>query len=312
MHLFDREVTLEERPILEKYLHSYRYRTSGLSFTSLYMWREANRISWQIFGDYALAAAFSNLENDDDPFMFPPLTGNGGYEKKGLRNAIMDAKDIFLSKGLPFSIRLLPEHMVKVVEEACPGEFTFLEDRPNFDYIYLAKDLALLAGRKYRSKRNHLNFFRENYEYEYISFSSDMAEDAMLFIREFNKRKKESGLSAYELELLHLEELAMEDAFRNIERVGYMSGVIKIGGKIEALCIAGRLDEDTITIHVEKANVAYRGAYQAINNEFSSRSANIVKYINREEDMGLPGLREAKLSYRPVLMLKKYIAAPVI
>ncbi len=311
MHLFNREVTLEERLILEKYLHSYRYFTSGLSFTSLYMWRDANRISWQIFGDYVLAAAFSNLENDDDPFMFPPLTGNGSYVGKGLGNAIKEAKNIFLSKGLPFSIRLLPEHMIGVIEEACPGEFTFLKDRPNYDYIYLAEDLALLPGRKYRSKRNHLNFFHANYEYEYLPFSSDMAEDALVFIKEFNERKRRTGLSEYELSLLHLEELAMEDAFRNIEKVGYMAAAIKIGGRIEALCIAGRLDEDTITIHVEKANVAYRGAYQAINNEFSKRAAPVVKYINREEDMDLPGLREAKLSYRPILLLEKYIALPV-
>lgn len=308
--MFEKEITLEERPVLEEYLQGYEYRTSGLSFTSLFMWRNANRISWQVLGGYACAAGFSHLENEQDPFLFPPLTKTGAYEAAELRKTILEARRIFESRGLPFCIRLLPEHMIPVIEEACPGEFLFLEDRPNHDYIYRARDLADLPGRKYSSKRNHLNFFRENYEYEYVPITSEMAEDAMVFIREFNCRKCLANLSEYEMELLRLEELAMEETFHSIDKVGYLAGAIRIDGKIEALSLGGYLGKDTVTVHVEKANVAYRGAYQAINNEFSRSVADRVTYINREEDMDLPGLRIAKLSYRPAEILKKYITAP--
>ena len=121
----------------------------------------------------------------------------------------------------------------------------------------------------------------------------------MQFIREFNERKQ---VPEYEMGLLRLEERAMEDVFRNLESVGYLSGAVLIDGKIEALSIGGKINRNTVTVHVEKANTNYRGLYQLINNEFCKHvAASIpnVKYINREEDMGLPGLRKAKLSYKP-------------
>ena len=99
----------------------------------------------------------------------------------------------------------------------------------------------------------------------------------------------------------------MEDVFRNLEKVGYSAGAILIDGKIEAIAIGGQLGRNTITEHVEKANVNYRGLYQAINNEFCRNVASKAKYINREEDMGIPNLRKAKLSYKPVKLLEKYI-----
>jgi len=107
--------------------------------------------------------------------------------------------------------------------------------------------------------------------------------------------------------LLEYEERAMRDVFLNLDKVGYLSGVIRIGGKIEAISIGGKLGTKTVTVHVEKANTEYRGLYQAINNEFCKAMAKGVKRINREEDMGIPGLRKAKLSYNPVKFVEKYI-----
>ena len=109
--------------------------------------------------------------------------------------------------------------------------------------------------------------------------------------------------------MLKMEEEAMRDVFENIEAVGYSAGAIRIDGKIEALAVGGQLGGNTITEHVEKANVNYRGLYQAINNEFCKHVASRAKYINREEDMGIPNLRKAKLSYRPCKLLEKYIAS---
>jgi hypothetical protein len=104
-----------------------------------------------------------------------------------------------------------------------------------------------------------------------------------------------------------MEEEAMEDVFKNIEKVGYSAGAIIIDNKIEAIAIGGQLGKNTITEHVEKANINFRGLYQAINNEFCTNIASRVKYINREEDMGIANLRKAKLSYKPYKLLEKYI-----
>jgi hypothetical protein len=306
MFIFDNQITVGSRAVLEEYLNSFEYKTSGLSFTSLYMWRNINFFSWQIIGDYLCISGLSHLELDKKrAFLFPPLTKTGYYEPSQLRKTILEAKKIFEESGQEFNIRLLPFHMIEIIEAAFPGEFRFIEDRPNYDYVYLTKDLIELAGRKYHAKKNHLNYFKENYNYKYVELSSSMAEDAMKFIREFNLRKQ---LPEHEMDLLRMEEIAMEDVFYNLERVGYLTGAIILDGAIQALSIGGPLGRNTVTVHVEKANVAYRGAYQAINNEFCKHMASHVKYINREEDMGIPGLRKAKLSYKPVKLIENHIA----
>ena len=306
MFMFENQITIGSRAVLEEYLNSFEYKTSGLSFTSLYMWRNINFFSWQIIGDYLCIAGLSHLELEKkEAFLFPPLTKTGQYEPAKLRETILTARKIFEESGQRFNIRLLPLHMIEIIEAAFPGELRFIEDRPNYDYVYLTRDLIQLAGRQYHSKKNHLNYFRENYSYEYKSLTSSMAEEAMTFIREFNLRKQ---LPDHEMDLLRMEEIAMEDVFYNLERVGYLTGALIIDGRLQALSIGGALGRKTVTVHAEKANIEYRGAYQAINNEFCRHMASHVKYINREEDMGIPGLRKAKLSYKPIKLIENHIA----
>lgn len=306
MYIFENKINLKNREILDEYLNGYEYKHSGLSFSSLYMWRDINHFSWDIIGDYMCITGVSYLEPEEGgalPFLFPPLTKTGTYEKESLRRTIMKCREIFEEQGYHFNLRLVPMHMMEIIKEACP-ELVFKDDRPNYEYIYLTQDLIDLKGRAYHSKKNHLNYFKKNYEYEYVEMTSDMADDAMRFIAEFNERKE---VSAHEMELLKMEERAMDDVFRNIERAGYNAGAILIDGKIEALAIGGQLGRNTITEHVEKANVNYRGLYQAINNEFCRHIALKAKYLNREEDMGIPNLRKAKLSLKPVKLLEVYI-----
>lgn len=306
MYIFDNKISIDNREKLEEYFNGYEYKTSGLSFSAQYMWRDINMFSWDIIGDYMCITGISHLELEDGiilPFMFPPLTRTGKYEKESLRETIYKSKEIFEKAGQPFSLRLVPSHMTDIIKEACP-EIEFKDDRPNYDYIYSVQNLIDLKGRAYHGKKNHLNYFKKNYEYEYVELTSDMADDAMKFISDFNARKE---IPANEMETLKMEEEAMKDVLNNLEKAGYTGGAILIDGNIEALAIGGQLGSQTVTEHVEKANVKYRGLYPAINNEFCKHIAPKAKYINREEDMGIPNLRKAKLSYHPVELLEKYI-----
>ncbi len=306
MYLLENRITTESRELIEKYLNGFEYKTSGLSFGGQYMWREINQFSWDMIGDYMCICGISHLELEEGielPFMFPPLTRTGEYDMDSLRRTIFTAKELFEARGHEFSLRLVPFHLMEIIKEAVP-EIKWTDDRPNYDYIYLTQELIDLKGRDFHSKKNHLNYFKKNYEYEYIELTSDLADEAMTFIAEFNSRK---DVPEHEMALLKMEEKAMEDVFENIEAVGYSAGAIRIGGRIEAIAIGGRLGRNTVVEHVEKANVEYRGLYQAINNEFCKHVASWAKFINREEDMGIPNLRKAKLSYRPVKLLEKYI-----
>lgn len=306
MYMFENPITLESKEVLKDYLGSFEYRTSDLSFTSLYMWREINRFSYQVIGDYLCIAGISHLDLDEEKvFMFPPLTKTGHYESKKLRETVLEAKKIFQAKDQKFSIRLLPSHMLKILEGAFPTGLIIKDDRPNHDYVYTKEDLAGLRGRKFHSKRNHLNHFKGHYSYEYKQIGTDKAEEAMAFIRKLNEGRE---MPDHEMELLMMEEQVIEDVMNNLDPVGYTAGAIYIGGEIQALTIGGPLGKRTMVVHVEKANTKYRGSYQAINNEFAKNVDPHIKCINREEDMDIPGLREAKTSYRPAEMVEKYIA----
>ena len=279
MYMFDNRISIENRGIIEEYLNGYEYRTSGLSFTSLYMWRDINQFSWEIVGDYMCLSGVSHLELEEGielPFLFPPLTRPGGYDSKSLRETI---------------------------QEACP-EINFEDDRPNYDYIYRVQDLVELKGRAYHSKKNHLNYFKKTYQYQYAELTSDMADEVMKFISDFNRKKE---IPPHEMELLVMEEEAMEDVFRNLEKVGYIGGAILIEGNIEAVAVGGMLGSDTVTEHVEKANTDFRGLYQLMLNEFCRHVSSRAEYLNREEDMDIENLRKSKLSYKPVELLEKYI-----
>ena len=305
MYIFDGRITLEDRKYLEEFLTGFDYKASDISYTSLFMWREINAFSWKQIGDYLCITGSDNLDPAlEETFMFPPLTRTGSYDPDSLRKTILDAAKLFNEKNRPFVMKLVPFHMLEIFSEAMPGKLLYHADRHNYDYVYDTKDLIELSGRAYHSKKNHLNYFLANYEYEYGIMTPDMACDAMQFISDFNKRK--SLEDPHERLLLEFEERAMRDVFVNLDTVGYLSGVIRIDGKIEAFSIGGKLGTKTVTVHVEKANTEFRGLYQAINNEFCRHMASNVKRINREEDMGLPGLRKAKLSYKPVKFVEKY------
>lgn len=305
MFMLNNKITIESRPTLEEFLNGFDYNTSGMSFSSLYMWRDINNFCWQKIGDYICISGLSHLEVDkQEPFLFPPLTNNGKYDSASLRQTIYAAKKIFEDKGFEFAIRLMPKHMIEIIEDACPGEMDFLDDRPNYDYVYTKKSLIELKGRSLHSKKNHLNYFFNNYAYEYVKLTSSMTDKAMMFIEQFNERKK---LSAHEMKLLKMEERAMRHVFQNLDEVGYLAGAIIIDGKIEALSIGGQINKNTVTVHVEKANTSFRGIYQAINNEFCLHMPKEITLVNREEDMGILNLRKAKLSYKPVWLEENYI-----
>lgn len=308
MTIFENKIRLEDKEILDEYLRGYRYETSGLSFSSLYMWRDINEFSWEIFGEYLCIVGMSHLELEEGiilPFMEFPLTKTGEYNLESLRETILMAKEKIEKAGYPFTIRLIPKDLVELLEEAFPGEMEILDDRPNYDYVYEKESLIELKGRDFHKKKNHLNYFMKNYQFEYRELTEDMADLAMEFIEKFNAKK---DIPPHEMELLKMEEAAMRDVFNNLQSANLMAGAIFIDDKIEALSVGGRLNEDTVSVHIEKANTEYRGLYQVINREFCKRMPEDVVYMNREEDMGLPGLRKAKLSYKPIKLVEKYIA----
>lgn len=303
--MFNNIIKIEDKDLFQEFLYNFEHYTSGLTFTSLFMWKDLNNFRFDIINDFLCISGNSHLEYPDiEPFLFPPLPKDGVFNETLLGETLDILKDIFEDSGYVFNLRLLPFHMMDIFEKAKPNKLCFLDDRDNYDYVYYTKDLIELAGKKYHSKRNHLNYFVNNYPYKFVPFTKDMTEECLALNRKISANKI---MSSKEMLLMNMEEQALKEAFYNFDECGFIGGVIKINGNIEAFSLGSVLDRKTICVHIEKANAEFRGIYQAINNEFCKCFGKNYKYINREEDMGLPGLRKAKLSYRPVFYTEKYI-----
>ena len=172
------------------------------------------------------------------------------------------------------------------------------------DYLYNGDDLRELKGRKYHSKRNHLSNFRKNYpDYEYQSLTADMLEDVWEYINLWCKQKECSGKFSPGL---ICEKQAIREALDHFGELDYKGAVIRLNGQIEAFTMGEKINDETVVIHVEKANGTINGLYSAINQEFLLHQWPDVAFVNREEDTGDEGLRKAKMSYHPVALVKKY------
>ncbi len=305
-------LTPEETELLNSYFNGYDYESSGHTLVANYIWRNTHNISWQIIGDYLCIGALGELDPEEDKqyFMSFPLTKSGTYDLESLKETLYTAKKMFRDRGQNLNMSLIPKPLVHYLTEIFPEESLYIEHtRDEDDYIYLREDLVKLSGRKLHQKKNHLNYFLKNYAFTYEEATPETVPEIMAYIESKNEYKLGETPEEWK-EILELETEAIGELLKFVGK-GLLTGVIRIDGKIEAVTLgefAKTNSNETVLVHVEKADDRIRGLYQAINNEFCKRLPEDTIYVNREEDMGLENLRQTKLSYKPVKMGEKYLA----
>ncbi len=174
--------------------------------------------------------------------------------------------------------------------------YVVTEDRDNFDYLYNRSDLAELAGRAYHKKRNLVNAFLNSYNYEQKPLVEGNTADALAVLREWRDAKGEDGDFAASSEALEL-----------FEKLGMRGYVYYVDGQPAAWCLGEPLSKGKMFgIHFEKACDRFKGIYQFINQAFAQALPHHFKFINREQDLGDPGLRQAKMTYRPCGFVQKF------
>ena len=227
-----------------------------------------------------------------------------GDKKAAVESILHDAQ----ARGIPCRITGITPSDKEELEQLFPGTFLFCHNRDSFDYVYDINDLADLRGRKFQSKRNHFNrFCSEHPDHQVLPLSEELMPAVKQFVeRWFARRQAEDPLGDY-----FFERLALSRAFNHWRNLGMEGIVLMDDGEILAVTMGSRLSPDTFDIHFEKAREDVSGAYNAINCHFA-RYLRLkypdVKFMNREDDVGLQGLRNAKLSYRPHHMVEKYWA----
>lgn len=197
----------------------------------------------------------------------------------------------------------LSERDKKQLEEWFPGKFLVWGDRDDYDYIYSREKLATLAGKKLHGKRNHIARFKDGDDWSYEPMTAENVEECRKMTYTWIGMRSEKWNKEMEQEIAVLHE-----AFDHREELGLVGGVLRKKGEIVAFTMGEPLNSDTFVVHFEKAYPEMQGAYPMINQQFVIHACQEYTYINREEDTGDPGLRKAKLSYYPEILLKKYVA----
>ena len=256
------------------------------SFTNLCVWGRQH---------FAIVDGFVVLFSLFDRKAVYPFPVGAGEILPVLDAILEDARQ----RGIPCCITGLNQDNIATLERYYPGKFRFSCDRNTFDYVYPIDDLADLKGRKFQKKRNHLHRFRNlcpDWRVEPLTAAN------MAAVKEMAEEWYRIRLSNAPEGNYHLEQTALKRAFENYDRLPLDGLVLLQGDRVLAFTMASPLSPDTMDVHFEKAREDIDGAYTAINQAFAAYLRDkypAIRYLNREEDMGLEGLRKAKLSYCP-------------
>ncbi len=285
-------ITLENKALFESYLQTNGERGCEYSYVNLYLW---GRQQAAVCGGYL---TFFSQFNRKSVYLFPVGTGD---IRPVLEAIIADAKE----RGIPCRFVGLTHEDCATLEKLYPGKLRYHFDRDSFDYIYAIDDLADLAGRKFQRKRNHLNRFRQtnpDHTTEPIT-DENIAQVRQLVEQWYALRLQENPHGDF-----HMERAALCKALDKRQALGMEGLLLRVEGTPVAMTMGSRLNGDTFDIHFEKALDIADGAYAAINNSFARylrEKYPEVRWLNREDDMGIEGLRKAKLSYCPDRMIEK-------
>lgn len=286
-------IELEDKDTVQRYTLQSSRRNCDLSFSNLYSWRFLYRTEIAEQGGFLL---FRFYVDGELAYMMPVGEGD-------VRAIVESLMDDARREGMKFRLLGVCCNMREELEAAFPGYFMFTVDRDYSDYIYLRSDLAALRGKKYQPKRNHINKFKAAYpDYEYKVLTPELVPECLRLESEWCRAN-----NCAENEALMSERHSMTDALKHMEELELTGGVLYAGGKIAAFTFGCPINNETFDTCVEKANTDVEGAYAMINYEFANHLSEQYVYVNREEDLGLEGLRRAKLSYYPETLLEKYI-----
>ena len=276
-------------------------RGSEYGFTTLFLWGKAYDQSLALVDGFLSVRAHGPLGCS---YLWPAGTGD-------LSAVLAQLEADADARGCSFRLIGMTPDAVEELERLRPGQFRTDPDRNAWDYLYEIDKLADLGGRKLHSKRNHCKRFQENNpDWVYEDLTPAHIPECLEMAREWEKagREREGAKGA---ESIGMEETAILTAMEHFDRLALEGGLIRVEGRVIAWTMGGPLTPDTFDVHFEKAYGEIQGAYAMINREFARRVRERhpeIRYMNREEDMGLESLRKAKSSYYPDLMAEKYTA----
>lgn len=282
-----KEYDIQDKKLIDEYLKG-KFNISDYNFTNQYLWSIGEESKYRIENNVLIVkGVFAEEEYYYMPIPKDKTAENLETLVEVIREIVQDGHRIIL----------VPEEWKEILER----EFILEERRESFDYIYNSKDLGVLKGRKYSKKKNKINNFTKTYNYTYERINEDNINEVIEFQKNWCLERECDTIP-----ILKNENLGIMNLLNHYRELDYIGAMIKIENKVIAYSLGEILNDDYGVIHIEKGLNEYIGSYQLINQLFAQNEFFNCKYINREDDFGDEGLREAKESYHPAFLLKKY------
>lgn len=284
------EITARDLSALLPYFKNGVSRACDYTPGCCYLWSDYFSYRYRISEGFLIVKGVSKGK----PFYLYP-SGTGNFDK-----VMEELKEETFGNNLPLIFGVVPKEKISELSRYA-SNCAVLSERDWCDYVYLAEDLATLSGKKYHGQKNHLNFFNKTYQPEFAEITTDNVSRAVRFLEHLESVQNERE------EELRYEKAHILKLLNHWDEVGQLGAMLLSEGKIVAFSV-GEIKNDTLFVHVEKADRQYRGAYTAMMNafvKFALEKEPTLKFVNREDDMGMEGLRKAKTDLHPAELIEK-------
>ena len=289
-------VTLLDKEWIDRHVMCENVPRADYNFGNMFIWDEHYRQLVCRFGERTLTKVRLHGE---PAFVFPIGCGP-------LRPAMEAIREYAAAKGYPLILRGVTEEHRAQLEAEYPGRFEFCEEERWADYIYEAERLATYAGKALHGKKNHCNRFEAEHDWRFVPLTRELIPACLRMLDDWTRENEERLDKS-----IVYEHDAIERAFTHYEALGLEGGVLFAGEELMGFSFGEMASLDCFDVHVEKADISVNGAYPMVCREMVRMAMRLhpgLRYINREDDMGLESLRRSKQSYKPAFLLKKYTA----
>ncbi|MFT3951039.1 MAG: phosphatidylglycerol lysyltransferase domain-containing protein [Oscillospiraceae bacterium] len=286
-----KEIQISDKPWIDELLALSDYMGCEYSFANNFAWRRLKNTKVTRWKNFYISCNYD--DNGKPVFTFP--AGDGDLEELIAELAAYSA-----TFSMPLVFATVNAEMLAILRSIYDRKIHAEPQRDSFDYIYRTDELTALAGKKFHSKRNHITNFKKN-EWGFEALTpKDFADCISFAAQSYNSAHGYDDYSSV------VEQFAINTFFEYFDELGLIGGVLRSRGGLAGFTIGERLNSNTFVIHIEKADASIQGAYPTLFNEFVKAQAQDFLYINREEDLGIEGLRKSKMSYNPITLYEKY------
>jgi len=289
-----KKAELSDKPWVDACLKHAASMNCEYTFGNMYIWTSAYNTAIAHYKGFLICRWGTPPE-----ISYSVPLGEGNFSE-AVQEIIDDAKSL----GAIPRIYGVTSGYLSMLQEAFTGKFAYRYDEGMNDYIYLVSKMTSLSGKKYHGKRNHITNFKKNYpDWQFEPITKDnIAECIAMHMRWIEEKDSDDEDLADELQ-------AVITAFESYDELGWKGGVVRVGGEVVAYTMGeGQQNGKCFVTHFEKASADMQGAFPIINQEFTKNCLQDYEYVNREEDLGIEGLRKAKQSYYPEILLEKCVA----